>query len=157
MSDTRVAVVTGASRGIGLAIAEKLAGEGMDLALVSRGAEALEEAAAGLAARTGVRTLAVAADLGREEDLLALPERIESSLGPAWMLVNNAGMAASAPLHRSSDDLWDRTMRLNLRAPFLLTRLFGRGMASRGSGRIVNLASTASEKGYPYTAAYTAS
>jgi NAD(P)-dependent dehydrogenase (short-subunit alcohol dehydrogenase family) len=158
MASERVAVVTGASRGIGLAICEILAEEGFAVALVSRGGDALSEAAARVAAGSGVPTVALPADLSRDEDLMALPQRVHEAFGaPAWMLVNNAGLAESAPLHRSSDELWDRTMRLNLRAPFLLTRLFGRAMAESGGGRIVNLASTASEKGYPYTAAYTAS
>ncbi|MEZ6197735.1 MAG: SDR family oxidoreductase [Planctomycetota bacterium] len=151
-----VAVVTGASRGIGLAIARRLVDDGYRVALVARRAAELREAAEDLA-REGRTALPLAVDLSDLEEVFALPGRVRGALGPAEVLVNNAGLAESAPIHRSSDELWDRTMDLNLRAPFLLARLFGREMAERGYGRIVNLASTASHKGYPYTAVYTAS
>jgi NAD(P)-dependent dehydrogenase (short-subunit alcohol dehydrogenase family) len=77
--------------------------------------------------------------------------------GDVDVLINNAGLAESAPLTRTGDDLWDRAIDVNLRAPFELSRALAPGMAERGWGRIVNIASTAGLKGYRYTSAYCAS
>ena len=141
-----LAVITGASRGIGLAIAEALAPE-HELLLVGRSERSLAPTAERLGGSTFV------ADLESAEDRARLCERIKG----ASVLVNNAGVAPSAPAHHTDDATWAQTMTVNATAPFELCRAVIGGMKKAGWGRIVNIASTAALKGYKFTAAYSAS
>lgn len=156
MSASRpLALVTGASRGIGRAIAQRLAPR-HDLVLTARRTEALARVAEPLRAQGAAVTLR-AADLADPEGLQALLDTLASLDPPVQVLVNNAGVADSAPLHRTDDAAWARALALNLSAPFALARALAPAMAERGWGRIINVASTAALKGYRYTAAYSAS
>lgn len=150
---SRHALVTGASRGIGRAIALALSHHGMELTLVARSdtdlvgvSEKCTEAGA-----SAVHT--ISCDLTDRGAVNALTE----SLGGIDILINNAGIAPSAPLERTQDDQWDSTIALNVTAPFVLCRALLPGMVDQGWGRIVNIASTAGLEGYAYTAAYVAS
>jgi len=154
-----LAVVTGASRGIGLAIADHLADD-HDLILVARDPERLERSAREHLAKATIIARETA-DLSTRDGTQALTSsllRLVGALGRTiTVLVNNAGMAASAPLHRSDDDLFDRLLAVNARAPFTLARALIPGMIEAGGGRVITIASTAALKGYPYTSAYSAS
>ncbi|MEM9458872.1 MAG: SDR family NAD(P)-dependent oxidoreductase [Myxococcota bacterium] len=150
-----LALVTGASRGIGRAIAQQLAAQ-HDLVITARRVESLRESAAALRDQGATVTL-LAADLAEPPGRRALVDALVSLDPPVQVLVNNAGVADSAPLHRTDDATWDRALALNLSAPFALARALAPAMAERGWGRIVNVASTAALKGYRYTAAYSAS
>ena len=148
------ALVTGAGRGIGLAIALGLARQGAALTLTARSPGPLD-AAAEDCEQAGAHSVAIeVCDLSDRDQLEELAETVACS---ADILVNNAGTAPSAPHERSSDGLWDDTMALNAFAPFALTRAALPDMAERGFGRIVNVASTAALEGYAYTAVYVAS
>jgi NAD(P)-dependent dehydrogenase (short-subunit alcohol dehydrogenase family) len=148
-----VALITGASRGIGRALALALA-DGHELWLCARKIESLDETVAAVGERDGLRRFACdLADAGARKAFLSELE----AAGQVDILVNNAGLAESAPLARTGDDLWDRAIDVNLRAPFELARALAPTMAKRGWGRIVNVASTAGLKGYRYTSAYCAS
>jgi NAD(P)-dependent dehydrogenase (short-subunit alcohol dehydrogenase family) len=151
-----VALVTGASRGIGLAIAERLVTD-HELVITSRDPRALAAAAEQLRAQGVARITALSADLADPVERSALAERVAAHDPPVQVLVNNAGIADSAPLHRTDDAQWARTLELNLTTPFVLARALAPTMARLGWGRIVNVASTAALKGYRYTAAYSAS
>jgi len=150
----RHALVTGAGRGIGLAVALALARHGFRLTLVGRDARTLEQASA--ACRKAGSPLAQASrrDLTDRAQLAALAR---STAAEVDVLVNNAGSAPSASLEKTDDSTWDATLALNLFAPFALCRAALPGMAARGFGRVVNVASTAALQGYAYTAAYCAS
>lgn len=145
--DGQRALVTGAGSGIGAAIAAALAAEGAGLTLVGRDLGRLEETAAAL----GGATTAVC-DVTDE----AAVERLAGLVGTVDLLVNNAGAAESAPLARTDLALWRRMLDTNATGAFLLCRAFAPGMVERGAGRIVNIASTAGERGYAYVAAYCA-
>ncbi|MCX4242897.1 SDR family NAD(P)-dependent oxidoreductase [Paraliomyxa miuraensis] len=151
-----LALVTGAARGIGRAIASALAPD-HDLVLTAREAEALLPVMDELRARGASRVDALEADLAEPSSRAALVDRVLALAPPIDVLVSNAGVAGSAPLHRTDDAQWARTLEINLTAPFVLARALAPGMARRGFGRIVHVASTAALKGYRYTAAYSAS
>lgn len=150
MTSKRTALVTGASRGIGLAIAERLAADGLRVLLVGRGGDALGAAAARLGG------VALAADLGDRSSIERLLEQVAEA-GHVDVLVNNAGIAGSAPFDRTDDALWDRMMQVNVHAPFALCRGLIRPMVKAGWGRVINVASNAGRAGYAYTSAYCAS
>jgi len=152
-TERRIALVTGAGRGIGRAIAQRLSAEGLQVALSSRSKDQLEETAAGC---TGP-TLVLPADITDPSAVDALFAAIESEWGGVDVLVANAGAGSSAPIHRVTDDDWQRMLDLNLTAPFRCIRRAVPGMVERGHGRIVALASIAAKRGEPYIAAYTAS
>lgn len=147
----RHALVTGAGRGIGAAIARRLAGLGARLTLVGRQLAPLQALAAEL---PGAQ--AIACDVGDAAAVLRAVEEAMAAFGPVALLVNNAGQAESAPLHRTSDELWHRMLAVNLTGTFLVTRAVLPGMTAAGWGRIVNVASTAGQRGYAYVAAYVA-
>lgn len=140
---TSVAVVTGGTRGIGLAIAQRLLGEGY--AVIAMARTAPEVVPAGIDFQ--------ACDVTDEEAVASAFEAI----GHVDVLINNAGVSSSAPLHRTSTTDWARNMAVNATAPFLCCRAVLPGMRDRDRGRIVTVASTAALEGGRYVAAYTAS
>jgi 3-oxoacyl-[acyl-carrier protein] reductase len=152
----KVALVTGASRGIGLAIARTLGRMGAKLALCARDAAKLEIAAAELKG-TGSTVIAVPADVSRAGDISALVEKTQQSLGPIEILVNNAGIGYFAPVQEVSEAKWDAVLDTNLKAVFLLGKAVAPGMMRRRSGDIVNIASLAGKNTFPGGAIYCAS
>jgi 3-oxoacyl-[acyl-carrier protein] reductase len=139
----RVALVTGAGRGIGRAIALTLAEAGADVAVNYR--EQLEpaEAAAREIRRLGRRAEVVQADVSLAADVARLVEASESGLGPIDILINNAGISEPCGIEELSEALFDRTMTVNLKSAFLCTQAVLPGMRARGFGRIVNISSGA--------------
>ena len=152
----RRALVTGASRGIGAAIAEVYADAGADLVLVARDGAALARVAGRIEA-AGRRCLTVAADLATREG----PARAARAALDAWggidVLVNAAGIARLGPATSLGLDDWDETMAVNLRAPFALAQALAPGMIERGRGKIVNVSSQAGVIALDDHAAYVAS
>jgi NAD(P)-dependent dehydrogenase (short-subunit alcohol dehydrogenase family) len=152
----RAAVVTGGGRGIGSEVARALARSGARVVVAARSEGPLRELVAELA-RDGLEAHAVACDVTDEASVEALARAAESAVGDVDILVNNAGIASSAPIKSTTLADWNRIMAVNATGPFLCTRAFIAGMAARGWGRVVNVASITSRMGSPYIAAYTAS
>lgn len=143
MSNTEnrgVALVTGASSGIGAVYAERLARRGRDLVLVARNKERLDQLAARLSAATGRYVETLQADLGSAEDLLGVERRLRADES-ITMLVNNAGVAAVTPLIHSDVDQLDAMIRINVTAVTRLAAAAASGFVARGGGAIVNIAS----------------
>lgn len=152
----RVALVTGASRGIGKACATALAQAGAKVALCARDLASCEEGARAIR-EAGGEAAAFALDVADPVAVDACVEQVEASLGPVEIVVNNAGVALSAPLHRTSVEDLRRVLEVNLVGAFSVIHAVLPKMLARKSGRIVNIASTAGRAGYRYTTAYTAS
>jgi NAD(P)-dependent dehydrogenase (short-subunit alcohol dehydrogenase family) len=151
-----VALVTGAGRGIGREIALSLAREGCHVAVAARSSDqvaAVADAVAGL----GVRAFPLVLDVTDESAITRGVAAVVASLGAVDVLVNNAGIAESAPLARTDAALWERHLRVNATGPFLLARAVVPAMLERRWGRVINIASLAGLVGAPYVAAYTAS
>jgi NAD(P)-dependent dehydrogenase (short-subunit alcohol dehydrogenase family) len=149
---SRRALVTGGSRGIGRAIVTRLAADGLDTVAVGRDRDALDDVVAAAAGRDG-RVEAACCDVTDEAAVADLFARV----GPIDVVVPNAGVAASAPVHRTTLADWDRQLRVNATGVFLTTRAALPGMRERGRGRIVVVASVASLHGAPFISAYAAS
>ena len=147
------AFVTGAGRGIGAAIAQRLSAEGANLTLLGRNRERLDQIADQLAGPAHIECADVASWDGFSTAVAIATERF----GPVDVLVNNAGDAQSAPFDRAPDALWHSMIATNLTGTYHGIRAVLPGMLHRGSGRIVNVASTAGVRGYAYVAAYCAS
>jgi NAD(P)-dependent dehydrogenase (short-subunit alcohol dehydrogenase family) len=148
-----IALVTGASKGIGAGCARALSAAGHRVALVSRDASALQALADSLPGET----LVVPADMLDPSAIEAAFARVEEEWGAVEILVVNAGASMSAPLVRTSDEDWQRMLDLNLTAPFRCLRRALPAMTSAGFGRVVVVASVAGKAGSPRIAAYTAS
>jgi 3-oxoacyl-[acyl-carrier protein] reductase len=143
----KVAVVTGASRGIGLAIAGWLAEHGASVVISGRDADRLQVAVKELEAH-GAPVLGVAADAAKREDADRLVEVTRERFARLDILVNNAGITRDGLLIRMKDDDWDRVMEINLRGAFLMTRAASKAMVRlKAGGRILNIASTAGAMG----------
>ncbi len=153
----RHAVVTGGGRGIGAAVARELARLGADLTLLGRSMEPLQKLAAEVRQGCGVRTQALAVDITDEAGVHAAFEAATAALGPVLVLVNNAGVAGSAPFKRMDLAHWRLMLEVNATGTFLCTRQVVDAMTAARWGRIVNMASVAALRGYPYVAAYVAS
>jgi NAD(P)-dependent dehydrogenase (short-subunit alcohol dehydrogenase family) len=151
------AIITGASRGIGAAIAAALARDGASLTLIGRSEPHLADEAAGLREAFRVNVEALRADVTRDDQLEAAFATATQRLGNAHILVNNAGIAEGAPVVQMTRELWDRTLATNLTAAFVGTRLVLPAMIEAGSGRIINMASTAGLHGVARVSAYAAS
>jgi NAD(P)-dependent dehydrogenase (short-subunit alcohol dehydrogenase family) len=153
----RVALVTGAGRGLGRHVALALAAAGASVALLARSAGELAEVAA-VAEQEGARVLALPADVSERADVERSVAAAEQALGPIDVLVNNAGrFQALGTLWDVDPDDWWREQEVNLRGPVLCTRAVLPGMLARGSGRIVNVASGAGGVTLPGASAYGAS
>jgi NAD(P)-dependent dehydrogenase (short-subunit alcohol dehydrogenase family) len=148
------AVVTGASRGIGYAIARALVSEGARVAMLGRDPARLEAAARSLGAED--RVAPFESDVTRHADLAAAFTAARRRFGPVQVLVNNAGEAVSAPFAKTDEQLWQRMIGVNLTGVYACIREALPDMLEARAGRIVNVASTAGLRGYRYSAAYVA-
>ncbi|MEW6257356.1 MAG: 3-hydroxybutyrate dehydrogenase [Pseudomonadota bacterium] len=154
---SRTAIVTGSTSGIGLAIARALAGSGCNVMLNGFGDPAeIETARAAIAAEAGTLIAYDAADLSRPDAVRALVARTTQELGPVDILVNNAGVQHVAPLAAFPDEKWDHVLAVNLSAAFHASKAVIASMTARGFGRIVNVASALGLVGAPHKAAYVA-
>ena len=152
----QIAVVTGAGRGIGRAIALKFAAEGADVACVSRTAENAEKVAGEVRALSR-RAWAHALDVAEANAVEAAAEQILAETGRVDILVNNAGVTRDGLLMRMSEADWDTVLDTNLKGAFLITRAFSRAFIKQRSGRIINVASVIGLVGNPGQANYAAS
>ena len=152
-AEGRVALVTGAGRGIGRAVAVRLSATGRRVALTARSRDELEATAALCAGET----LVLPADLTSPDGVEPAFAAVERAWAPVLDLVLNAGAGVSGRVHRTSDDDWQRMLDLNLTAPFRCLRRALPAMLEARDGRVVAVASVAAKVGEPYIAAYTAS
>lgn len=150
----RHALVTGAGRGIGAAIARRLAADGARLSLLGRQPAPLQALAASLP--ESAQAQVVLCDVADAQAVSVAWAQARAAHGPVAVLVNNAGQAASAPLGRTTDALWAQMLAVNLTGSFHGCRESLPDMLAAGWGRIVNVASTAGQRGYAYVAAYAA-
>ncbi len=149
----QVALVTGSTRGIGLAIARALHAAGASVAVMGRDAGRAAEVAASL----GPRTVGVAGDVGKAAEVEAAFQAAEAALGPISILVNNAGITRDNLVVRLLEEEWDAVLQANLTAAFLTTRLVLKGMMKRRAGRIINITSVVGLTGNKGQANYAAS
>jgi gluconate 5-dehydrogenase len=154
--DGRIALVTGSSTGIGLALARGLGEAGATVVLNARNERRLAETAAQLAG-AGLAVHQRAFDVTDTAAVEAAVAAIEAEIGPIGILVNNAGMTRRAPFQELQDADWQAVMRTNVDGAFVVGRAVARRMVPRGHGRIINICSVMSEVGRPGTVAYTAS
>ncbi|GAA4820990.1 SDR family NAD(P)-dependent oxidoreductase [Nocardioides caeni] len=153
----KVALVTGATRGLGRAIAQGLAEAGASVAVSSRKADACEQVAREIADSTGARTLALPLHVGQWDAIGPAVAIIEQELGPLGILVNNAGIAPLGPsLEEQSEALFDKTLEVNLKGPFRLMAVAGSRMAAHGRGSIVNISSIGAVRPSAAEATYSA-
>jgi 3-oxoacyl-[acyl-carrier protein] reductase len=151
-----VALVTGASRGIGRAIALQLASLGASVAICGRDRAALEESLSALA-KTAVSVHSQIADVTKLADVSDLVATTESTLGPITILVNNAGIGLFGPVHEKTEADWDRVLDTNLKSVFLVSRAVAPSMIRRGSGDIINISSLAGKNAFAGGGIYCAS
>ncbi|MFC4503428.1 MULTISPECIES: SDR family NAD(P)-dependent oxidoreductase [Streptomyces] len=152
----KVALVTGAGRGIGEAIAGALAAQGARVAVCDVDAEAADKVAATLAERYGVPTTGVGADISDGAAVRAAVARVTTALGPVDVLVNNAAVDVIGRFVDSDEETWDRIIAVNLRGTITVTRAVLDAMIERGGGRIVHIASDAGRVGSSGEVVYSA-
>lgn len=154
--DGKVALITGGSKGIGKGIARGLAEEGAVIVLAARDVEALNHTADEISGN-GTTVLAVPTDVTDEIQVERLFERTMRRFNRLDILFNNAGVVEVAPIDELSAEVWDRTMSVNLRGPFLCTRAAMRIMKKQGSGRIINIGSVFAQRVSENSGAYSTS
>ncbi len=153
----KTAIVTGGGRGIGFAIAERIAAEGARVAIVDLDEKLLEESA-GRLAKAGREVLALRCDVSKEEEVNACVEQVVRKLGRVDMLVNNAGITGiTKPITEVSEKEWDQVMNIDLKGVFLFSKAVVGHMIRQGSGSILSMASIAGKEGnanlVPYSTA----
>lgn len=152
------AVITGAGRGIGRAIALALVERGLDVALLGRTQDDLVAVAAEVLERAPRRrALVLACDVSRDADVHHARDRVLAELGAPSVVVNNAGVVVRARVEDTSEHAWDHVMDVNLKGAFLVTRAFLPAMRDRGHGRVVNISSISATLGTARLSAYCAS
>ena len=157
MTEHHLALATGAGRGIGRAIAKRLARQGIPVVLVARSSEEVTAVRQEIMSAGG-RAYACPCDITSSEEVAALAADITQDLGPLTLLVNNAGIAPSMKLEDTSDEVWRSTFSVNVDGPFYLLRAFLPAMReAKHTSHVISIASTAAQQGYRFTAAYTAS
>lgn len=155
-SNNRVAVVTGAARGLGRAIALRLAAEGMDVAAWDLDEAGAEETAA-LARDSGVRAMACGLNCASSAAIATAAEQTRQELGNVTVLVNNAALSPFCKFEELTEEAWDQLMAVNLKGPFLCCKAFIPDMLAAGWGRIINIASSSAQTGARSMAHYGAS
>jgi NAD(P)-dependent dehydrogenase (short-subunit alcohol dehydrogenase family) len=153
----KVAIVTGASSGIGRGIADIFANEGAKLVLAARNQTKLERARDELRSKERGPIIAVPTDVGDEKEVIALFERTKSEFGRLDILVNNAGTGVTAPIEETTLEMWRKTLDTNLTGPFLCTREALKIMKPQGGGRIINIGSISAQVPRPNSVAYACS
>jgi short-subunit dehydrogenase len=149
------AVITGASKGIGKAVAEKLAREGFNVAICARNAATLEEAAKDIrAVNPAIKVIAIPVDMGQKAEVLAFANQVSAAFSAVDILVNNAGIFVPGSLHEQEDGLLENMMAVNVYSAYHLTRQLLPGMKANRKGHIFNMCSTASYTSYPNGGAY---
>ena len=157
MLTDKVALVTGASRGIGKAIAEKLLGAGATVVIAALDDESLKQTSTEFRSR-GFNILSYGADLAEESQIRSLVAFTAREAGFVDILINNAGITGpTLPLHEVSTQDWDRTLNINLRTAFLMSRAVIPAMIQRKTGTIINISSVAGKMAYPLRSPYAAS
>lgn len=141
MSTSRIAIVTGAARGIGAALTRRMAEDGFAVAAVDLKAEACADVVEAITAAGGTAR-AYAADVSQEDSVAALVDSVASEMGPPTVLINNAGVLRDNLLFKMTADDWDIVMNVHLRGHFLMSRAVQKHMTEQGWGRIVNISST---------------
>ena len=152
----KVAIVTGAGRGIGKAIAVSLAKAGCRVVLAARTREQIETVQKEILSKGG-DALAIPADLTADEDIQRLVKESQAKWGAVDILINNAGWGKRAPVVGASLTDWDQTFRLNLRAPMVLAKALLPNMIAKGEGAVINIGSVSGKTGEANGAAYSAS
>ena len=151
-----VVFITGAGRGVGRAIALRFARDGYGVAAVGRSLPSLREVSEAITTAGG-EAWPILCDVAVRNEVQRAVGDAEQRLGPIDVLVNNAGVAESAPFARMDDELWERTLSVNLSGAYYCMRAVVPGMFERRRGRVINIASAAAKVGFAYTAAYVAS
>ncbi|MDP6356221.1 MAG: glucose 1-dehydrogenase [Planctomycetota bacterium] len=155
--DGKVSLVTGASRGLGLAIAEGLAGAGSDLVINGRVRETLEEVAASIGEKAGRKVMIADGDIADMDFVRGVVPRIVEEMGHIDVLVNNAGINIRGDSAEYPEEDWDTVTGINLKAAFFLSQECGKAMIERGEGgKVINILSLASSIGLPGIPAYAA-
>ncbi len=149
-------VVTGGSKGIGRGIALAFAEQGANVAVASRTKSDLDETAEAISAAGG-QSMAVPCDISDVDQVEAFATRVHKSFGPVDVLVNNAGIAASHKFIDHPDEMWNKTLDINLTGPYLVSKAFVPKMIENGGGRIIMMASVASKQASHYMTAYVTS
>jgi len=155
--ETKIALVTGASKGVGRGIALGLAGAGWDVAVNYNRDEAGAKATAAAIEEKGQRAWVLSADVGDSADVEKMFDELQNQAGPLDLLVNNAGVQTWSSLLDLDEADWDRTIRTNLKGTFLCTKQAARVMKSNGGGAIVNIGSGANSVPFPNLVDYSAS
>ena len=155
--DGKVALVTGASRGIGHAIALGLAGAGADVALAGRDEATLRPVAEEIRESLGRRALCLPLDVGQTDQHAEAARKVIGELGQIDILVNNAGINVRKPTMEYTPDEWDQVLDVNLKGAFFLAQEVGKHMIERRQGKVLNISSMTAYLGLPTVPAYTAS
>lgn len=153
----KTAVITGAGKGIGRAIAEALAKEGVHLGLIARTSADLEALAGNLTNQYGIKAVGATADISVQSEAEAAYAAISQELGTADILINNAGIARFGNLLDMAPEEWKRVVDVNLMGTYHMLRTVLPGMVERSSGDVINISSTAGERGFATGSAYNAS
>lgn len=152
----KTTVITGASKGIGAALARQLSGEGVHTALLARSADHLDQLANSIKTES-TRAIAVPTDITKWEQVKSAYERIMSEFGTIDYLINNAGVAHWNPVVDCTEEQWDEMMNLNLKGMFLCTKLFTPVMMKAKSGHVINISSSLGKHAAPGFSGYSAS